>query len=205
MEHVDYLQIGAHVGNTTNDGLFDINEVNKNYILIEPVPHLFEQLRSNYKQKTTNNNIVFLNIAISNKDDVLSLYVPSKSNDFTKFPWFASQISSTNADHIQTHQGVQDLIVDKVTVPCLKLNTLINNMKIKTIDWLMVDTEGHDYDILMSFDLTHIRPSRITFENAHMDGVFSKGEKYVKLLNYLYSHGYVKRYENNEDTTVILL
>jgi len=57
----------------------------------------------------------------------------------------------------------------------------------------------------MSFDLTHIRPFRITFENAHTDGVFSKGEKYMNLLNYLHSHGYVKRYENNEDTTVILL
>jgi hypothetical protein len=45
------IQIGAHVGNTSNDPIFnEIDETTK-IVLVEPVPFLFNQLQTNYQQK----------------------------------------------------------------------------------------------------------------------------------------------------------
>ena len=202
MESVDFLQVGSHVGNSLNDHLFGENVINKNIILIEPVPYLFNTLKENYSSKVKKNTIQFLNIAISNKDESLTLYVPSSTNDFSKFPYWASQLASTNKDHISTH--IPNLLVDTITVPCFTLNTLIEKMGIQHIDYLMVDTEGHDYDILMDLDLSKIKPKKIRFENKHMDGIFVKGIKYFLLMSHFNNHGYTVVSEDGEDTVIRL-
>jgi hypothetical protein len=49
MEHVYCLQVGSHVGDSPNDTLFVQDLSDKNIILIEPVPYLFEQLKEKFK------------------------------------------------------------------------------------------------------------------------------------------------------------
>jgi FkbM family methyltransferase len=203
MKNVDFLQIGSHVGNTQSDKLFNQDIINKNIILIEPVPFLFNLLMENYKIKDKN-NILFLNLAISNKNDTLELYSPSINNDFSKYPFFASQLTSANKDHISTHNKCDHLIVDKISVQCFTLNKLIEMFDIKSIDYLMIDTEGHDYDILMDFNLDNIKPNKICFENKHTDGTFIRGKNYIELINKLYKYGYKLIHEDSEDTIVTL-
>jgi FkbM family methyltransferase len=177
-------------------------------ILIEPVPYLFKKLKTNYASKTLDNNIQFLNIAVSNKNDSLTLYVPSPENDFSKFPYWASQLASTNKDHIVKHNifssNIVNLKIDEIKVPCFTLNNLIEHMNILSIDKLLIDTEGHDYEILMDFDLSVLKPKVIRFENRHMDGVISRGKRYEYLLNHLTSYGYKKIFEDQMDTEVEL-
>jgi len=198
-----YLQIGAHVGKTPNDFLFDKEYSDRQMILIEPVPYLYNELVKNYEEKAKMIKLVlFLNIAISNRDGNLQLYVPSEMNDFSRFPFWASQLASTNEHHIRTH--LPDLHVESITVPCFRLNTLIRNLNISHIEHLMVDTEGHDYDILMDLDLQLLKPTIIQFENKHMDGIFSKNTKYTHLLDHFKHHGYTIVKEDDEDTIISL-
>jgi FkbM family methyltransferase len=199
---IDYFQIGAHIGKTDNDHIFNNNCINKSIILIEPVPYLFDQLKINYTDKINTNTITFLNIAVSNNDGNLNLFVPSINNDFTKYPSWASQLASTNEVHIKTH--IPNLLVDKITVPCYKLNTLIRTMNISHIENLLVDTEGHDYDILMDLDLNILKPITIRFEHKHMDGVFTRAGKYLILIDHFFKHGYKMVYENFEDIVISL-
>lgn len=201
--HVDYFQVGAHVGPSKEDGLFNLVSENKTLVLIEPVPYLFKKLKENYAEKAKNNTIIFKDIAVSNKDSTIQLYIPSPYNNWSVNPPWASQLASVNENHIRRH--LPYLLVDRVHIPCYRLNTLVKDMNICTIDTLMVDTEGHDYDILMDFDLNIIKPRVITFENKHMDGTFVKGEKYNILMNRFISNGYKKLEEDTENTTVILI
>jgi FkbM family methyltransferase len=198
MVHVDFLQIGAHVGRSPNDHLFSKDMDKKHLILIEPVPYLFETLKENYRARAQNNTIEFYNIAISDHDGSLTLYVPSANNDFSRYPFWASQLASTNADHIKTH--LPDLKVDCINVVCTSLNSLVRFKNITSIDTLYIDTEGHDYDILMAYDLSLVKPKSIQFENKHMDGVFQKGPKYQALLAHFAAHGYIVVTEGIEDT-----
>jgi FkbM family methyltransferase len=206
---IDILQIGAHVGNTCNDPIFNKNEI-ENYndiILIEPVPYLFKQLKNNYSTKKNFDKITFLNIAASNKNGSIDLYIPSEKNDFSKFGFWANQLASVNQDHIKIH--IPECIVDKITVETKTLNTLIEEFNIESIENLFIDTEGHDYEILMDLDLTKLKPKNIWFENKHMDGVkfaFDKNNcpRYNELMKHFKENGYEMVFERTEDTYIKL-
>jgi FkbM family methyltransferase len=202
MVHIDFLQIGAHVGMTPNDHLFGQYFEGKHIILIEPVPYLFNTLKENYMHRAEVNTIEFYNIAISDHDGSLNLYVPSAANDFSRYPFWASQLASTNPEHIKTH--LPDLQVEQIKVVCTSLNSLVRMKDITSIDTLYIDTEGHDYNILMAFDLSLVKPKSIQFENKHMDGVFQKGSKYQTLVAHLEVHGYKVVSEGIEDTLMSL-
>ena len=198
------IQIGSHVGNTSNDFIYNNIKLDVKYIMIEPVPYLFNQLKENYKSY---NNIIFLNIAISNYDGIIDLYIPSEKNDFTKLVNWTSQLASVNKDHIPTF--VPECIIDKITVKCKSLNKLIKEYNITDIEYLYTDTEGHDYDILMDLDLSLIKPINIIFENKHMDGSkhslnIDNCPKYNNLLNHFQEYNYFIKKQTGEDTHIKL-
>ena len=195
------IQVGSHIRNTSNDPIFGNINKKLEYILIEPVPYLYNILKENYKEY---DNITCLNIAISNKNGTLELYTPSHENDFTRFPSWTTQLSSTNIDHIKTF--VPECIIEKITVECKTLNTLIREFNIQYIDSIITDTEGYDYDILIDLDL-YIKPTNIIFENKHMDGPkhsldINNAPKYYKLLEYFKSKGYGIISQTMEDTHI---
>jgi FkbM family methyltransferase len=208
---VDYLQVGSHIGNTDNDPVFKKITQGMNVILIEPMPKLFNKLIANYNDKVGNNNIEFLNIAVSTYDGMLDLYSYSPPPP-NKFVWtktfedltltWAHQLASVNKNHLEAHRVYNGIV--NITVPCKTLNSIIQERNILSIGHLYTDTEGHDYDILMSLDLELVKPRNIIFENTHTDGPLKKGDNYLNLLNKFESNGYRITNENNYDTHMTL-
>lgn len=192
------IQIGSHVGNTCNDPIFNIVDNNTKLILVEPVPFLFEQLKKNYTNKFGNNqNIFFINKAVSNFIGEIEMTIPSEKNDFSKLPFWASQLASVNPNHALGH--ISNLLVEKINVKTTTLNQLVKEYNINKIDLLHTDTEGHDYTILMNYNF-EIKPKEIIFEHKHMDGLLKVGIKYYELSNKLLSLGYRKIEQNSEDS-----
>lgn len=193
------LQIGSHIGKTDNDFVFNAKFEKKNLLLIEPVPFYFEKLKENYLKEKINNNIFFCNYAVSNTDGFLTLYTPSQKNNFDTNPkkWL-NQITSVNKSHLISCD--KNVIIEELQVPCKRLNTIIKEYGIKKIEYLVIDTEGHEYEILMDFELSLVKPENIIFENCHMDGFLLKGRRYNELMSHLQKNGYVLYRENNEDT-----
>lgn len=199
--HNYVIQIGSNIGNTDNDFLFNNIKPDLKYILIEPVPYLFNSLVENYKAYT---NVTCLNLAISNKNGTLDLYVPSQDNNFLNLVSYAQQLASVNPNHI--HTFVPECKVEKITVECKTLNKLIEEFNIEHIDTIITDTEGHDYDILMDLNLS-VKPRTIIFENKHMDGPkhsldVQDAPNYYKLVNHFKSYGYSVVKETSEDTHI---
>jgi len=193
------IQIGSHVGDTCNDPIFNIVDNDTKLILVEPVPYLFEQLKKNYKKKFGNtNNIIFINKAVSNFIGEIEMTIPSEKNNYSKLPYWASQLASVNNDHALGH--IRNLLVEKINVETTTLNEIVKEYNISQIDLLHTDTEGHDYTILMNYNF-EIKPKRIMFEHKHMDGLNTVGIKYDELSNKLVSLGYKKTQQETEDTT----
>ena len=189
------IQIGSHVGDTPNDPIFNMIDNTTKLILVEPVPFLFEQLQNNYK-RLDNKKIFFINKAVSDFIGETEMTIPSEKNNFEKLPFWASQLASINPNHALGH--LSNLLVEKITVKTTTLNEIVSQYNLTQIDLLQVDTEGHDYTILMNYNFD-IKPKQIMFEHKHMDGLLTVGIKYTELSNRLTSFGYKKIYEDTED------
>ena len=197
------IQIGSHVGQGVldggNDPIFNIVDNETKLILVEPIPFLFEQLKENYNKKFENNhNITFINKAVSDFIGEIEMTFPSEKNNFSEFPFWASQLASVNEGHAVGH--LHDLLVEKIMVETTTINEIVKEYDINQIDLLHTDTEGHDYTILMNYNF-EIKPKQIMFEHKHMDGLLKVGVKYDELSNKLLSLGYKKTDQNMEDTT----
>lgn len=80
-------------------------------------------------------------------------------------------------------------------VPTISLNWFIEYFKIPKIDLLKIDTEGADFDILASIDLSKIEIPEIRIEHKHYDDIFMDG--YLKL------NGYDTQFDPNDWSTII--
>lgn len=192
------IQIGSHIGNTQNDPIYNEIDESTILVLVEPVPYLFIHLINNYKVKLHNlTNVTFINKAVSDFVGEINMTAPSERNDFTTLPFWASQLASINTNHATGH--IHNLLVDTIKVRTTTIDEIIREHKIRQIDLLHTDTEGHDFRILMNYSFK-IKPRQILFENKHMDGLLLRGYNYKMLSDRLESLGYTKKYENDEDT-----
>ena len=192
------IQIGSHIGTNKNDFLYNNINPNFNYIMIEPVPYLFNKLTETY---SFYKNVVCLNIAISNYNGNIDMYIPSKETDYSKL------IGSMEQSHITKFNP--NCEVEKICVKCKTLNSLIDDLKIKSIEYIYINAEGHDYDILFNFNLSSIKPKNIIFENKYIDKIryyfhFNISIKFNNLLNKFKSNGYSIEANTNEITFIKL-
>jgi FkbM family methyltransferase len=199
------IQIGSHIGNTTNDPIFNKLDNNTTLILVEPVPYLFEQLKENYREKYPNHSgIIFINKAVTTFIGEIELHVPSEKNDFTQFPSWFSQLASIRPNHIYEHHlrnpyiPFDKLLIEKMIVPTTTLDQIIQEHNIQHIDLLQTDTEGHDYDILINYTF-EIKPNTIMFKHLHMDGLEMFGIRYNILIHKLESMEYRMSYCDEEN------
>lgn len=80
-------------------------------------------------------------------------------------------------------------------VPAMSLNWFIDYFKIPKIDLLKIDTEGADFDILASIDLSKIEVNEIRIEHKHYDDIFMN--KYFKM------NGYETQFDPNDWSSII--
>lgn len=175
------LKIGAFTGN--GDNSFISQEYMK-LILVEPVKELFDELKYNYSNTYPGYTIEYVNKAISNSNGTTTIYYPTNTN---KVSWI-KQCSSLSKEHILEHgytDNINEYKVDKIT-----LNKLVKHYNIKNLDFLVVDTEGHDYEILMNYDFELLKPKYIQFEYIHMDGVKTWKRNFTNICKYLEENGY---------------
>jgi FkbM family methyltransferase len=182
------IQIGA------NDGKIDdpIYEFVTYYpqkvggILIEPVKDYFKELKTNYKKYP---NFILLNVAIHNSQKEMTIYRPDpvKMEQYGLPQWIKG-IASFNKDHHKISGTPKDVMI-KEKVSCISLNELIKKHQVAKIDLLLIDTEGHDSEIILNLDFQVIKPKIIHFEHGLSKGFMSK-EEFLNLTELLHNNGY---------------
>ena len=85
-----------------------------------------------------------LNVAISNFDGETFYYENSPINQ---------QNSLTENSNAQ-----------KIEIDCYKLNTILDNHKIKKVDYLNIDAEGNDFKVISNFNFKKFNPTLISIE-----------------------------------------
>lgn len=150
-----------------------------NGIVIEPVKYYFDLLPKY-------GNIHYENIAITDSIGESEIHylnpetIIKESNKWMK--GISSLNSSTGPLSYEKNQFMKKNII-KQKVQTNTLTNLCEKYNINTIDFLKIDTEGHDMIVLQSLDLKKFPVKMIKIEHQHLDD--SKLRKYLEDLDYL--------------------
>jgi len=160
--------------------------------MIEPNPYMKDDIKKNLKGL----DYKYYNLAISNKNATLPFYLGkygffNRREKVQKNKCMRSSLVS-NKDFVKQH-----LTDNKIDVKAITLKKFIKDNKIKKIDLLKIDTEGHDYDILKEYfnNKPTIFPKKIITEdlvknkeNDYKDQIVIKNKKIKLLKNKGYSY-----------------
>ena len=122
-------------------------------------------------------NINIHNIAISTKNlEELTFYYAK--DDAPHF-----QVCSSDFDHVKKNYPNSD--IEKFTVKSFTINNFFENNSINEIDYLSIDIEGLDFEVIMSIDFSKYNIKNISIEYLHL----TKNQK-KKLISFLTKSGY---------------
>lgn len=116
-----FFDIGARTKSHIVDNVYDPN---KTYHLFEPLPHFVSELREKYKDRS---NVIIHQLGLGSRNSVLDFYEASES--FINREVFKQEKPS-------------------LQVPVTTLDKFCDKNKIDYIDFLKIDTEGFELEVL---------------------------------------------------------
>ena len=163
------IDIGAGVG-TERSNTYYFEKNRWVCLCIEPNPNLYRHMRM-YRR-------LALNLACSNYDKKsapFQVYVVNQDNQ--------EAISSLVVDQrlVESHKGIINKTYE-IQVEVKKLDTILSKINIEKIDFISIDTEGTELDVLQGFDIARWKPKLLVIENNFND---------TGLKEYLSKFGYI--------------
>jgi FkbM family methyltransferase len=169
-----FVQIGANDG-VTADPIYPLLGLMKSHVVgtvLEPVSEFFGELQENYKRIP---GVRLIRAAVHPTADSLTIYYPSKSarSGISKL---AKGIASANPNHWEKSDFLQNSSdLTSETVEAITVNEVLRRHGVP-VDVLVIDTEGMDFEILMSLDLDIFQVGVLRFEHGLRDQVMSSGD-----------------------------
>ena len=166
------IQIGAMDGINFDDtrGFLDLYKWKS--LLVEPIPALHEELKSNFKDRV---NYSFEQCAIADYDGYTEMLTippevikrealhPGYKGMSAMYPLKNGFGSDYQRDiHVKTKFGVN------IKVPTLMFSSLLQKHNITEFDILICDAEGYDWNIFKQIDLKRYRPKFIRLEYINL-------------------------------------
>jgi FkbM family methyltransferase len=153
-ENFIFVSIGANDGIFV-DEVYQSNLLNKDWksYFVEPVPQTYEKLVKNYNNLYQNNNFVFENVAISNVEGYGYLITELVDDSMGMCSFFRRPTETSI----------------KIPVIQTTMKSFLEKHNIKKIDFLKVDCEGMDYEIILQTLELGINPQVILFEEIHLE------------------------------------
>jgi FkbM family methyltransferase len=156
-----FFQIGTNNGND----LFRNNVKENNpdmVILVEPNQTLINEINKNYKD--VKNVHIYNNAIYYNNDEIVELYIPGKNGMIGSI---ADNGLTYNDGHFSllpmNDWGEKDDMV-KITAKTITFDEICKNHNITEIEYLQIDTEGFDTEIIKMIDLSKYKIKQIRFE-----------------------------------------
>ena len=173
-----FVDIGANNGITISNTYFFEKELGWQGICVEPIPAVFEKLKQNRQ-------CICIQACVAKT---------TKQDKFLQITGYSQMLSGLKSNYhpnhlkriyneIKTHGGS----VSEINVSCYSLNDLLEKYGVPHINFLSIDTEGNEFEILKAFDFSKYTVDVICFEQNYNDDRFyklltSNGFHFVKQL-----------------------
>jgi FkbM family methyltransferase len=171
------VQIGTNNG---NDHVRDFCLKNKpsQIILVEPFSIHIDEINKNYKDI---DNFHIETLAITPDDDKEKTLYYSVMDGPVRGPECSYQVTSIKPEHLLKHDYTLNMLRE-FKVSSMTLNELLLKHNLIKVDYLFLDIEGIDFEVLQTIDFVKFDIRNIQIEVLHLD-------KNI-LYNFMTSKGY---------------
>ena len=184
-----FFDVGAHRGETVR--LIIKNFRVKKIYAFEPLEKNFILLKKNTEILINKNNIKYFKIALADKEDTGIMKEMHESSSSTL----------NTIDETSRYFKKKKLFLNfrkkyytekKVTLE--KASNIISDLNIEKIDFLKVDTEGYEYNVIKGFE-SDISKVKVILLEHHYDLMIKKKYKFADINSYLKSKGFIMKYK----------
>ena len=189
------IDIGAHKGESIK--LFSKNFIVKKIISFEASPINFKYLKKEIevnKQRHNNTEIVLENTALGAEDKIIEFNQFNESSSSTikeidkESKYYKRKFRLINfLNNKETYQ--------KIKIKISKLKDYIEKNDIKKIDFMKIDTEGYEFEILLGLENKIKLVDIIMFEH-HYDNMIKKGYTFEDINKLLIKNNFNKIYKS---------
>ena len=175
------VQIGTNTGldDTRN---FCLSHKPDHILLVEPFDIHLDSIKRNYSDII--DNVIIENIAIHHLEDVSNVILYYTDLDGPiRGPKCNYEVTSMIPQHLIKH-GYAPSCLKTFNIPCMTLNKLFEKYNITEIDYLFLDIEGIDFEVLQTIDFNRVNIKNIQIEFLHMNTAI--------LLKFMKDKGYTK-------------
>ena len=189
------IDIGAHKGESIK--LFSKNFIIKKIISFEASPINFEYLKKKIdenKEGYNNTEIVLENTALGAENKIVEFIQFNESSSST-----IKEIDKESEYYKRKFRLVNFLnnkkTYQKIKIKVSKLKDYIEKNNIKKIDFMKIDTEGYEFEILLGLENKIKLVDIIMFEH-HYDNMIKKGYTFENINKLLIKNNFNKIYKS---------
>lgn len=170
-----YVDVGAHDGVSLNNTLYFEKNNNWRGINIEPIKNVFDKLAVNRPNDTN------INCAVCNNDGETEFYL---NEGYTEM--LSGIIDNYDKRHLERlkNENIEHLgNTHIIKVNTKKLETIFDESKMTHINYLSIDVEGAEFEVIKSINFDKVFIDVIGFENNYM-------ETSIPIIKYLENKGF---------------
>lgn len=183
------VEVGANSGSDTVNFL---NQPDTRVIAFEPTPELVLHLRNRFKG---NPNFTLYPAAVCEVNGWSEFNIAGSAD------WGCSSLSTFNPDvHNQWPNRPDFHFTDKCIVPTVRLDTILDMNNVDSIDYLHIDAQGHDFDVLKSLGKYVSIVKAGICESAHNINLYENTNNSTKeIVSWLESNGFSHNVSPNDE------
>jgi FkbM family methyltransferase len=180
------ILIGANDG-ISFDYLFEkLDPLKTKGLVIEPSPKYFQSLNKNLSEFR---GLSFLNYALYKESSSVSLFQLNE-NGLAKLPEWGRGIGSFSKDHLLKFSIEEDDLEELKVEGIPFMDIIENHPEFQQVDYLQIDTEGYDAEIIKMIDFKKFEAKMIKFESINLkEEEFKKVEEIFLRNNYRFFKG----------------
>ena len=170
-----FVDVGAHDGVSINNSLFFEKNNDWTGINVEPIESVYSKLIVNRPQ------CININCAVNNEDG-FSEFILNKG--------YTEMISGLKNEFDPRHKNRLSVelshfggTTEIVTVPTKRLETIFTENNVSLVNYLSIDVEGAEFEVIKSINFDKVFIDVIGFENNYED-------QGLIIMNYLKEKGY---------------